>query len=168
MKPKMISIDALVPYDRNPRILTDAAIRKVADSITAFGFKQPIVVDKDMVIVVGHTRREAAKLLGLDKVPVIIATDLSEQDIRRYRIADNRVAEETDWDRDLLTIELGEIGEAGLDGLGFDADELAGLMAGLTVTGGSDAPDTFKTEDPDAEQAYCCPKCKFSWSGKPK
>lgn len=124
-------IDKVVPYDRNPRVLSEKAIQKVAGSLRAFGWRQPLVVDKDGVLIVGHTRREAAKLLNQTTVPVHVAADMSEDDARRYRIADNRVAEETDWDEALLTLELGELGAAGLDlvALGFDDKELAAMLS---------------------------------------
>ena len=99
MKIEYRDIADVTPYDHNPRIRTEEAVRKVADSLRAFGWRQAIVVDKQGVIIAGHTRYEAAKLLGLDKVPIHVA-DLSELDARRYRIADNRVAEETSWHRE--------------------------------------------------------------------
>lgn len=125
-------ISEVVPYDRNPRIMTEAAIRKVAGSIKKFGWQQAIVVDADGVIVAGHTRLEAAKLLGMTEVPVKVASDLTPDQVRAYRIADNRVAEETEWAKDLLQIEMSELAEMDMDPseLGFDEDDLKQLLDG--------------------------------------
>ena len=123
-------IDRIKPYERNPRA-NDAAVEAVAESIKRFGFRQPIVVDAEGVIVCGHTRWKAARKLGLDKVPVHVASDLTPEQIRAYRIADNKTAELAEWNLDLLPIELAELQDAGIDWslLGFDSDELAKLLA---------------------------------------
>ena len=119
-------IDEIIPYINNPRH-NDAAVETVAASIKEFGFKQPIVIDKDGVIVAGHTRHKAAKRLGLATVPCIMADDLTEQQIKAYRLADNKVAELATWDAELLTIELDAITELDMVEFGFeslgDADE---------------------------------------------
>ena len=99
------AIELLKPYAKNPRN-NDGAVAAVADSITKYGFRQPIVVDTDGVIVVGHTRWKAAQKLGMAEVPVHVATDLTPEEARAYRIADNRVAELAEWDNDLLRPEL--------------------------------------------------------------
>jgi len=93
------------PYHANPR-KNQRSIDKVANSIERYGFQQPIVVDKNNIVIVGHTRLKAAKKLGLQKVPVVTATDLDEEKVRAYRIMDNRAAEESQWDTDLLFAEL--------------------------------------------------------------
>ena len=103
-----IDIDKLIPYARNPR-KNDNAITKVASSIKEFGFKQPIVVDKDMVVIAGHTRLDAAKKLSLKEVPVLIANDLTPAQIKAYRIADNKVSEYSEWDYELLKLELDDL-----------------------------------------------------------
>ncbi|MBZ0172266.1 MAG: ParB N-terminal domain-containing protein, partial [Phycisphaerales bacterium] len=117
------------PYEKNPR-LNDDSVEAVANSINAFGWRQPIVVDGDGVIVCGHTRWKAAQKLGLDKVPVHVARDLTPEQIRAYRIADNKTAELAEWNMELLPIELAELDGAGIDWslLGFDQDELAKLL----------------------------------------
>ena len=124
-------IDDIRPYERNPRI-NDQAVDAVAASLAEFGFRQPIVVDGDGVIVAGHTRWKAAKKLGLAKVPVHVATDLSEAQIRAYRIADNKTGDLADWDLEILPIELAELRDAGveIDVLAFDDEELAKLLSG--------------------------------------
>lgn len=125
-------IDKVIPYDTNPRVCPEKAVAKVAESLRAYGWRQPIVVDTEGVIIAGHTRRKAAELLGLKTVPVHVAHDMDPDDVRAYRITDNRVAEETSWDKDLLAFETAALTEAGydLDGLGFDAGELDALFSG--------------------------------------
>lgn len=117
------------PYAHNPR-LNDDAVDAVAASIRQFGFRQPIVVDTEGVIIVGHTRYKAALKLGLEKVPVHVATDLTPEQIKAYRIADNKTAELAEWNYELLPIELGELRACNFDLglLGFDQDELAKLL----------------------------------------
>ncbi|RMF21476.1 MAG: chromosome partitioning protein ParB, partial [Deltaproteobacteria bacterium] len=129
MKIEMRNIDDVRPYEANPR-LNDAAVDAVAESIRRFGFRQPIVVDGDGVIVVGHTRWKAARKLGLAKVPVHVAKDLTPEQARAYRIADNKTAELAEWDLELLPAELEELQalDVDLSLLGFDEKELASLL----------------------------------------
>lgn len=107
-------IDELIPYENNPRN-NDRAIEAVAKSIKEFGFKVPLIIDKDGEIAAGHTRLKAAKELGLEEVPCIIADDLSEAQIKAFRIADNKVSEFSDWDFELLDNELEELKDMDLD-----------------------------------------------------
>ncbi len=113
-------VAAIRPYERNPR-LNDKAVDAVAASLKEFGFRQPIVVDADGVIIAGHTRYKAALQLGLQKVPVHVATDFTPEQVKAYRIADNKTGEIAEWDFDILPIELSELEESGfdLDLLGF-------------------------------------------------
>lgn len=110
------------PYEKNPR-KNDNAVQYVAESISQFGFKVPIVIDKDNVIVCGHTRYKASIELGLEKVPCIIADDLTEEQIKAYRLADNKVSEQADWDFDLLSGELADILSIDMADFGFDIQE---------------------------------------------
>ena len=114
MKIEMWPVERVKPYESNPRI-NDDAVDTVAASIREFGFRQPIVVDAEGVIIVGHTRWKAAKKLGLTEVPVHVATDLTPEQIRAYRIADNKTAELAEWNYELLPIELSQLGDAGFD-----------------------------------------------------
>ena len=114
----------LIPYDKNPR-KNDAAVDEVAASIRQFGFKVPIIIDADQVIVAGHTRLKAAEQLGLKKVPCIVADDLTEEQIKAFRLADNKTAELADWDFELLTEELEEITDIDMADFGFDLEEVA-------------------------------------------
>ena len=119
------------PYEKNPRF-NDGAVEAVANSIKEFGFQQPIVVDKDFVVVVGHTRLKAAEQLGLTEVPVVIAENLTPEQVQAYRIADNKTGEIAEWNYDLLPIELRDLQEKDFDLslLGFDTDELDRLLNG--------------------------------------
>ena len=120
-----ISIDKVKPYENNPRY-NDEAVDAVMASIKEFGFKVPIVIDKDNVIVTGHTRYKASKKLGLKTIPCIRADDLSEDQIKAFRVADNRVAEIAEWDFDKLAIEMDEI-DLDMSVFGFDMDSFKDL-----------------------------------------
>ena len=126
---EMWTLDRVRPYENNPRN-NEKAVDAVAASIKEFGFSQPIVVDSDSVIIVGHTRLKAAQKLGLERVPVVVASHLTPEQVRAYRIADNKTAEIAEWNYDLLPIELSALQEANYDLglLGFSTDELAKLM----------------------------------------
>jgi DNA modification methylase len=129
MKVELRSLTDIRPYDQNPRI-NDDAVEAVMASIREFGFRQPIVVDADGVIICGHTRYKAAQRLGLEKVPVHVAKDLTPAQIKAYRIADNQTASLAEWNYDLLPIELADLQglDFNLDLLGFDQDELAKIL----------------------------------------
>ena len=148
MKIALWKLSDIKPYLGNPRI-NDDAVAAVAASIKEFGFRQPIVVDVHGVIICGHTRYKAAQLLGLEKVPVHVATDLSPEQIKAYRIADNQTASLAEWNYDLLPIELADLQAANFDLglLGFDQDELARLLNGELNEGLCD-PDEVP-EPPD-------------------
>ncbi|MGD9600156.1 MAG: DNA modification methylase [Steroidobacteraceae bacterium] len=130
MQIAMRPIESVKPYEHNPR-KNDGAVEAVARSIREFGFRQPIVVDGEGVIVVGHTRWKAAQQLGLKQVPVHVASELSAEQARAYRIADNQTATIADWDAELLPVELGALKDLDFDLslLGFDDDELKAYMA---------------------------------------
>jgi len=125
MKIEMLPIDALKPYEKNPRKNT-AAIGQVVKSLGKYGWRQPIVVDKDMIIVVGHTRLLAAKKLKMKQVPVHIASDMSAEDAKAYRIMDNRSSEFAEWDKEFLIGELTDLADMKFDIelTGFDLDFL--------------------------------------------
>ena len=117
---KEVPIGDVKPYENNPRN-NDGAVEATANSIKEFGWQQPIVVDKDMVIIAGHTRLKAAKQLGLKRVPIVVA-DLSEEQAKAYRLADNKTGELADWDMGLLDDELAEIANIDMSDFGFDLD----------------------------------------------
>ena len=124
MQVKDVDINKIIPYHNNPR--KNQAVNKVASSISEYGFQQPIVVDKNMVVIVGHTRLLASKKLGLKKVPIAIA-NLSKSQAKAYRIADNRTNEDSTWDIDLLKNELSDLNGL-LNNTGFDDSELDKLL----------------------------------------
>lgn len=109
-----VDIHTLEPYERNPRD-NQQAVDSVANSIRTFGFLVPIIVDSDNIIVAGHTRLEAAKQLGLDDVPVIVADYLTPEQIKQFRLIDNKVSELARWDFDLLAGEISALQDSGLD-----------------------------------------------------
>jgi ParB-like chromosome segregation protein Spo0J len=113
------AISEIKEYEKNPR-KNDGAVDKVAASIKEFGFKNPIIIDKNGIIIAGHTRLKAAKKLGFDKVPTILADDLTEQQTKAFRIADNKVSEFADWDDELLFQELGDIPDIDMTKFGIE------------------------------------------------
>jgi DNA modification methylase len=149
MSVELRPLDAVRPYANNPR-QNDDAVEAVAESIRRFGFRQPIVVDADGVIVAGHTRFRAAQRLGLATVPVHVATDLTPDEVRAYRLADNKTAELASWDDAMLSIELDALRGAGIDWtlLGFDEEELAKLLAPAGTDGLTD-PDAVPEKPAD-------------------
>lgn len=141
----------LIPYGNNPRV-NDYAVKRVLESIKVFGFRNPILVDPDMVIIAGHTRREASILAGLEQVPYIIAEDLTPEQVKAYRIADNKLSELATWDEDLLKEELWSLQEAdfSLEVMGFTEIDLMKLFEEdeEEETPESDTPKEEKTTRP--------------------
>ena len=114
----LMALSDITPYENNPRN-NEEAVEKVANSIKEFGFNQPIVVDKDNVIIVGHTRYLAAQELGLTEAPVIVAGNLSDEQARAYRLADNKTGELAGWDFEKLALELEQIEDINMSDFGF-------------------------------------------------
>jgi len=119
MKIVEMKVSDLIPYENNPRN-NDESVDYVAESIKQFGFNVPLVVDKDNTVVCGHTRLKAAKKLKIKTVPCVIKDDLTEEQIRAYRLADNKAGEKSTWDVELLDIELANIETIDMQLLGFD------------------------------------------------
>ena len=150
-------IDTVTPFENNPRQITPDAISKVAKSIELYGFRSPIVVDDDRIILAGHTRLLAAQKLGLSEVPVHVAIGLSKAKKRAYRLADNRSAEESRWDFPMLAAELGELNQMGFDLADtlFDPEEISNLFPDEPIEGLTDedeipeAPDVPVTVEGD-------------------
>ena len=132
----------LTPYPGNPRI-NDRTVELLTDSIREYGFRQPIVVDEDMVVLAGHARLKAALKMGLETVPVVIAVGLTEEQKRAYRLADNKTADLTEWDRSALEAEGKLIGEA-LTGYGLEFAPESGSAKGTV-------------------HAHICPRCKHEF-----
>ena len=159
---EMRPIESIRPYENNPR-LNDAAVDAVAASIRAFGFRQPIVVDEQGVVIVGHTRYKAALKLGLPEVPVHAAVGLSPAQARAYRIADNQTATLSDWDDDKLPLELAQLQEMAfdLDLTGFSAADLLRLLGSQTNEGQADPDDVPEPPDEPVTRPATC----GSWAG---
>ena len=137
-------VEDLIPYENNPRI-NDGAVDAVAASISRFGWKVPLVIDKNNVVVTGHTRLKAAKALGLDTVPCILADDLSEEQVRAFRLVDNKTGELAGWDFSKLQSELAMIEGINMEDFGFLLAEIG----------------KFKEEVKAEHEAkrICCPRC---------
>jgi DNA modification methylase len=152
MKLKRLAIEKVIPYARNPRH-NEAAVDKVAASIQEFGWKQPIVVDANGVIVAGHTRYLAAKRLKLAQVPVIVADDLTPAQVKAYRLADNRTHDDSSWNDELLALELQDLDMAdfNLELTGFGDDEICQLL-GQAVSSDGDGGLTDEDATPPVEK----------------
>lgn len=144
-------IDELIPYDRNPRN-NEGAVDAVANSIREFGFKVPIVIDSQNVIIAGHTRLKAAKQLELDTVPCIIADDLTEEQVKAFRLADNKVGEIATWDIEVLNEELEAI-DIDMSDFGFSMEDIE-----LDVNDDEFLQDTEITKSKEP-QNIICPNC---------
>ena len=142
-------LDELKEYNNNPRVNINS-VELVAKSIEEFGFKVPIIIDKDGVIVAGHTRYKASQLLGLDEVPCIVADDLTEEQINSFRIIDNKTSEYARWDYALLEKELEGINEIDMSDFGFSTDTID--WDGIEEIG----EDNY--EEPEAKKCQC-PYC---------
>ena len=165
MKNIQWAIDRLIPYARNARKIPQEAIDKVAASLKEFGWRQPIVVDSERVVVAGHVRLLAAQQLGLEKVPVHVATDLTPGQIKAFRLMDNRSHQESGWDMELLAPEMAELQALNIDVslTGFDADEISKF---LDSTGSDEEPpESFREYDETIPTEHQCPKCGYTWSG---
>ena len=148
MKVVMKAIKDIKPYENNPR-KNEKAIKAVANSIKEFGFKNPIIIDKDNVIISGHTRRLAAIQLGLREVPCIIRDDLTDTQVKAFRLADNRVAEVATWDDDLLKAEMSKVIDMNLGDFGFDFTEIDNII-----------------QEKTGVNIHRCPKCGAEWTDK--
>ena len=139
-----VSVDDIHPYENNPR-KNDDAVKYVANSIREFGFKVPIIIDKENVIVAGHTRYKAAKELGMETVPAIVADDLTEEQVKAFRLADNKTGEIAVWDFGLRDLELGDIEGIDMAELGFDDAFDYSYIDDLMENGLKDDPIEQKT-----------------------
>ena len=149
-------IDRLIEYARNPR-KNDHAVDKIAAAIKEFGFRVPVVAKSDGLVVDGHLRLKAAKKLGLTEVPVVLADDMTEAQIKAFRISVNRMAEFAEWDNELLALEFSDLTDMGfdLDLTGFMADEIAALTPDFEP-GTEDDQGKLDQLDP---KWIACPHC---------
>jgi len=153
---KYLLIDELIPYSRNPRTHSEEQIAQIAASIREFGFTNPILIDSNQGIIAGHGRLAAAKEIGLEKIPCIDLSHLTDEQKRVYLIADNQITLNGGWNDELLRLELMDLKELGanLELTGFDAIELADIMLGKDIE--------FKEYDESAAddvKLATCPKC---------
>ena len=161
---KTVPVDTLIPYARNSRTHSESQITQIAASIKEFGFLNPIIIDGENGIVAGHGRVLAAKKLGMDELPVIDASHLSDAQRRAYIIADNKLALNAGWDDEMLRIEFAE-----LEGLGFDI-QLTGFsldeIEGLTPRGNYPESSAKEIDPDDYNMGHQCPKCGFEFDAK--
>ena len=139
-------VSEITPYERNPRRIPESAVVALAESIAKFGWQQPIVIDGDNLIIAGHVRLEAAKRLEIPEVPVHVAAALTPEQVKEYRLSDNRTGELTDWDLDLLAVEVSELEELPI---GWTQDEADLLLALLDEDTGGEEPPPAGDEEPD-------------------
>lgn len=160
MKIKNMKVNDLIPYENNPRN-NEQAIEYVANSIKQFGFKVPIVVDKNNVIVAGHTRWLAAQALEMDEVPVVVADDLTDAQVKAFRLADNKTAEFAEWDVDKLVEELDELTNFDMSAFGFDLEQLATEL----ITASPNNKGEIDLDDYTDDKFECtCPRCGFQFN----
>lgn len=155
---KTAAVADLIPYARNSRTHSEAQVSKIAASIREFGFLNPVIVDGSSGVIAGHGRIMAAQKLGIETVPVIEASHLTDAQRRAYVIADNRLALDAGWDNEMLRVELEDLADADfdLDVLGFDAGELSEAM-GL---GADFEPGTEEEQGKlDTKTPTICPAC---------
>ncbi|MBR3746218.1 MAG: ParB N-terminal domain-containing protein [Selenomonadaceae bacterium] len=152
MEVKEFALSELIPYEKNPR-KNDNAVDAVANSIKTFGFKVPLVIDADKIIVCGHTRYKAAQKLGLESVPCVIADDLSPELIRAFRLADNKTAELAGWNFELLDMELADIS--------FDMNEF-GFADSPYIDFNNIEDLTEESYTEPKQKKLSCPKCGYT------
>lgn len=160
MNIKNKKINELTPYENNPRF-NDGAVDAVAASIEQFGFLVPIVVDENGVIASGHTRYKAAKQLGIKTVPCVVASDLTDEQVKAFRLADNKVGELADWDNDKLIVELDDIESLDMEDFGFSEADFADIDLD-----NEDGGEETSTDDEDGATVMTCPKCGFKFEVK--
>lgn len=157
LKIEYLSVGSLKPYEKNAKRHPADQVDHIANSIREFGFRQPLVIDKDNVIVIGHGRLLAAKKLGLDTVPCVRADDLTDEQIKALRLADNKT-NESEWDFDLLDGELDDIFDIDMGEFGF---ELEGEISEYTENGVTEYdPEQFGDDKFECE----CPRCGFKFN----
>lgn len=148
MKVVMMPIGMIKPYENNPRN-NENAIDAVANSISEYGFKKPILVDEQHVILAGHTRRLAALKLGLKEVPVVVVTDLDETRKKAFRLADNRTSEFSAWDNDMLKAEMQKAIDVDFSEFGFELGDVEKVI-----------------QEDVGVKTYRCPKCGCEWTAR--
>ena len=153
MNIKNIAVNALIPYENNPRRISKENLELLADIIKKFGFRVPCIIDINNVIVAGHARLEAAKILEMQEIPCVIADDLSPEEIKAFRLIDNKIAEKSNWDFDKLNLELEELN------LNFDMNEFGFSVEIPEIENKEIDIEDFNEEEFEHE----CPRCGFKF-----
>ena len=165
MKVETVSLKDIKPYEKNAKKHPDEQVQHIANSLKRFGWKQPLVVDRDGVVVVGHGRMLAAQKLGMKTVPVVYADDLTDDEVKAFRLADNKTNESA-WDDELLDLELDELAELDdidMSDYGFELDD-ENDDPGLQTYSGEGAKE-YNPEDFGDEKFKCeCPRCGFKFN----
>lgn len=159
----MVSIDDIIPYENNPR-KNDEAVDKVANSIKEFGFQSPIIIDGNNIIICGHTRAKAAKQLGLTEVPVIVADDLTPDQVKAYRLADNKTGELAIWDFPKLNLELEDIDwlDINMEDFGFGINS---YFEDSVIKEPENTSKELDLEELSDDKFECeCPRCGFRFN----
>lgn len=155
-----MNVDEIKPYEKNAKKHPPEQVEHIANSIKEFGYQQPLVVDKDNVLVIGHGRLLASKKLGIEKVPVVRADELTEEQIKGLRLVDNKL-NESEWDFDLLNEELDSILDLDMGEFGFDLDFEEDEPTTQTIKQGKEINlDEYEDENFECE----CPKCGFKFN----
>ena len=156
LKVKNIPVEEIKIYENNPRRINDDAIKAVLASIKEFGFKVPVILDSDKVIIAGHTRVMAAQKLGLSEVPCVIAEDLTPEQIKAFRLADNKTGELSSWDFEKLDLELKGLSDIDMSDFGFELD--------TSVDRNEPENEEIDTEEFGEEKfKHECPRCGFKF-----
>ena len=153
MQIEYVDINSIKPYQNNPRH-NEEAIPYVMNSIREFGFKNPIIIDKNNVIIAGHTRLESAKRLGMKEVPIIHADDLTEEQVKAFRLADNKVSEKAEWDFNMLDAELADL-DIDMSEFGFENINVDDYGTDFSLPDGDKEPFmqiTFTLSNEQAEE----------------
>lgn len=157
LKVEYIDLEKIIPYDKNPRN-NSPAVEACAASIRDYGFGQPISVDENMVIISGHTRRLAALKIGMEKIPCIVRRDLTPEQVRAYRVVDNKIAELSEWNEELLAAEISDLTEFNFADYGFDLAELAKVAETEGKTDANAVPEVSDDDPPKSKrgEVYQC------------
>ena len=157
---ELVDIESLYPYHNNPKEHPTDQIEKIASSIKNYGFVQPLVIDGENEIIIGHGRLEAAKKLGLDKVPVVVKDDLTDAQIKALRIADNKVAE-SEWNMEQLSeeLELLKMEDVEIKELGFELEEIEGIMNDIDIDEFFEEEDKNHKSKTKENEFIVCPNC---------
>lgn len=160
MDVKQVKTSEIKAYAKNAKKHPEEQIRAIANSIKEFGFRQPLVLDKNMEIIAGHGRLAAAKQLGMTAVPVVMADDLTEEQVKAFRLADNKT-NESDWDLEILNIELDDITNIDMTDFGFSLNFEEGDSPQQKIKEGTEV-DLSEYDDENFECE--CPRCGFKFN----